>query len=148
MYLLLTMPINIMVVLLAKLRILSTKLSRLRYPPISINHWPFARPVTRLISIAVLLPLVLLYVLVLCSNSSQRPNVTRPQHQALICGPSRDSDLWLGLWCAAHLPRSKLPLKIFRREEDVARSESGELSKDGHRPSMIWPSLSVICLGT
>ena len=39
------------------------------------------------------------------------------------------------LWCAAHLPRSKLLLKIFRRDVDVARSESGELSKDGHRPS-------------
>ena len=39
------------------------------------------------------------------------------------------------LCCAAHLSRSKLLLKIFRREVDVARSESGELSKDGHRPS-------------
>ena len=38
------------------------------------------------------------------------------------------------LWCAAHLPRSKLLLKIFHR--DVARSESGEQSKDGHLPSI------------
>ena len=42
---------------------------------------------------------------------------------------------WI-LWCSAHLPRSKLLLKILRRcPVDVARSESCELSKDGHRPS-------------
>ena len=41
------------------------------------------------------------------------------------------------------LPRSKLLLKIFRRGVEVARSESGELSKDRHRPSSGLVSISI-----
>ena len=49
---------------------------------------------------------------------------------------SEKSEQEISLWRDAHLARSKFTAENFSAA-DIARSESGELSRDGHRPSRV-----------